>query len=299
MKFHAMALCLAGTLALAVAARADTVPVWITDSGDTLYYHEVYFPGTPDAQTVADQVAEITSREQQEAADLRALSNRARASGWDNIAVVYDAMASDHQNGAQQASSWLASNDFVVPAFPQATLVADTAPDASVSRMIQMHEEMFTEAAQERRGEPSSTVRGLLLMEMATAARHLTLLRALDNDISRGRKSLSARLQSMLDTDTVASNREDLIGRAITEDQEYYHSLITETLTAQTPYTPEAPQVVERIVEKPVTVERIVEKPVTVEKIVEKPVYITQPQSQVAGSRTVVRRRVIHRRPAK
>jgi hypothetical protein len=267
------------------------------------YYRTVLFPDLPDERYVAEQVARMTENNRREAAELRALAERARTAGWQNIAAVYDHMAGDHTRSAEHTTTWLVNNNYAVPPEPTITLAADTDPHESVHHMIQHHERLFNEALERRRGERSSTVRGLHLMNATTAARHLSLLRMLDRDIEvLNRRTLSARLEWELNPTYVASNFNQLMTRIDEEES----AIFRRTTVAETP-APEpvvVERIVERIVEKPVEV--IVEKPVEriVERVVEKPVYIERivyrdrpANGRVAGTRQT--RPATRRRPAK
>lgn len=303
MKFHACTLCLAAVLAFAGAARAERVePVSITETGETLYWRPIYFPDLQPAEVTAAKIQQIVAMNQQEAAELRALAARARTTGWENIAYVYDAMADDHVAAAGQGTTWLAMHQFPAPAPPQATLAADVAPETTVDQQIAEHQREFEEALAARRGEPSPAVRGLWLLTAATAARHLSLLRTLDTEVERGRRVVSARLRSMVEPGFMATDIEALAARIAQEDRELL-GITTEVAAAPTPAEAPAaaapapqPQVVERIVERPVIVERVVEKPVIVERVVERPAPQMQQPARVLGRQQTIRRM---RRPAR
>lgn len=271
-------------------------------AGGPMYHRDILFPELTDIRDVAAKVSTIVENQRKEVAALRAVAPRATTAGYTNIAAVYTFMADDHARLADFGANWLRARDFDVPSAPAVIPAADMAPVESVDHHIHMHLESYNRALEQRRNEPSSTVRTMLLWSAATAARHISVLRTLDSDLDRGRKSMSARLQAQMDTTMVASSQTDILTRILQEDEEYFRSVAVVT----PPYVPQAPVVVEKevivekIVEKPVIVERIVEKPVFTERIVERKIYVTRPQvrSQVAGRRQFTGARRI-RRPAK
>jgi len=328
MKFHAVALCVAGTLVTGIAANADTHrdrdnnygsvqaerieverrdrmssryqgedPVTGTSyhAGEWLHYREVLWPYLPPKREVAQKVSRLVDMQRMEIAHLRALAPRAQTAGFTNITTVYDHMANDHAQLVNFATDWLRTHGFRVPAEPAVEAAAiNMEPHDSVHHQIQMHERMFNEALAARQGERSPTVRTMHLWAAATSMRHLSLLRSLDRDVEFGRKTVSARLRSMMDGNFVASSETE---RLIVEEEMALFRTIspTETVVAIQPQPAQVIAVetiverpVERIVERPVerVVERIVERPV--ERVVERRVYV----ERVAGRRQ-------QRRPAK
>lgn len=324
MKFHAIAL----VLLVAGAARAQDYPnrshrthtegmrsQTMTETrveldrytgqslhaGGPLFHRDILFPELTDVREVASKVSTIVENQRKEVAALRAVAPRATTAGYTNIASVYSYMAEDHSRLADFGANWLRDRDFAVPPEPAVVPAADMAPVESVDHHLHMHLESYNRALDQRRTEPSSTVRTMLLWSAATAARHISLLRTLDSDLDRGRKSMSARLQSQMDTTLVASSQSDILARIMREDEEYFASLaVTTPAVAAAPVVIEKEVIVEKIVEKPVIVEKIVEKPVVTERIVERKVFVTRPQvrSQVAGRRQATGARRV-RRPAK
>jgi len=268
-------------------------------AGAPLYSRDVLFPELQDERVVAEKVAEIISKQQQEAADLRAMSPAARTVGFENVGTVYDHMASDHMTLVDFGSQWLSARGYTVPAPPIAQTVSDSPAD-SVEHQIMMHEKALQDSLERRRTERSSTVRGMLLWGAATSTHHLSLLRTLDRDVDLGRKTTSAMLRMQLTTPGVATaSTSELIEQYLVEER----ALFPEPPPAVAQVIVEE-RIVERIVEKPVVqervVERIVEKPVIVEKIVDRIVYVDRPAgttARVAGQRQAVRARA--RRPAK
>jgi hypothetical protein len=308
MKLHALALCLAGTMAICIPAAADeyrsTVAgerVTITREGakapNGTYYAEerVYFLGNlyPDLEpldVVASKVSEIVHKQHTEVAHLSAMMPAAQTAGFTNIVTVYDAMAADHSRLAAFGSEWLMKHGYPVPS-PPAAVSVDFAPAAGVDHMIDMHVSAFDEAIARRRTEKSSTVRGMLLWAAATTNMHISWLRTLDSDVERGRRTLSARLESAL----TGKYSDVVVERMITEEREYFAS-IQQTPPVVLEQVVEIPTerivTVEKVVEVPVEriVERVVEKPVIVERVVEKVVYRDRPVSRVAGQRQSIRR---------
>lgn len=305
MKLHAVALCLIGTLA-ASAAPADelrhtsstTTVSTFTYTEEYPYFREVLYPDLPTVREIGEKVAMFNEHNRKHAAELRALADRSRTGGYTNIAEVYTFMAKDHDRGAQTATNWLVNCGCPVPAEPTVTLASDITPRTSIEQQIDMHMKAYDDATKALETEKSFTVRGLYLMQMATSARHISILRELGHDTSIGRKELSARLQGMMDTTTIttASSYNEWIERVVTEDQEYFASLQpTPIIVAEQPAI-EEPAPTERVVTREVIVEkqvdRIIEKPVYIERIVERPAPST---TRVAGRRQTVR----HRRAAK
>jgi hypothetical protein len=168
----------------------------------------------------------------------------------------------------------------------------NTAPTETLDHVIAMHQDVFNSCLERRHNERSSTVRGMLLWEAATANRHISWLRVADHDIELGRKGVSGRLRAAMNTDITTDK---LVAEITTEDREVFGVIQQPQVIEQVVEVPvpvEKVVTVERVVEKPVEkiVERVVEKPVYVDRIVEKPVYI---KNKVAG------RRSTYRRPAK
>lgn len=320
MKFHALALTIAATLA-ASAACAEDRDVTVSSASHVTIVHtnqwpccrEVLYPDMPSLQEVADKVAAWHAANAREAAEMRALSTRARSDGFENISVVYEHLARDHDRGAEMTGTWLASWDRPGPPIPTVTLASDITPRSSIDPMLDHHMRSHREAAEKLKTEKSLTVRGLHLMTLATTSRHISVLQALDRDVDRGRTTTSAYLQGLLENRMTASASEEWVNRTIIEETEFFSSRTTIypqvaiDAPAEETYSTE-PRVVERIVEREVIVEvpvvRIVEKPVYVERVVEKPVYITRPvvRSRVAGRRQSTRMmgaRARMRRPAR
>lgn len=334
MKFHAVALCLAGTLAAGTAYAQDKMHHESTYSTQTYtgytdtdwnkaewqrlgyvksdiypYFREVMFPDLPSTAEVAAKVRDFNESNRREAAELRALGSRSRTAGFENVALVYEHMAQDHDRGADWAREWLVARAFTVPAEPTITLAADVTPETSIQQQIDMHCKHYCDAKEQLRTERSSHVRGLRLMTMATSLEHISLLETLDSDVDRGRRTLSARLQAMMDGSLVAGSREEFYSRIDTEEREYWASIAPPAETYDTAIAADVPaaESTAREVYVDREVEKIVEKPVYVERIVEKPIYITLERpamtSKVAGSRQSTRRTrttaARARRPAK
>jgi len=331
MRFSALAFCLAGTVIAAVPAAAqhddhkmgrndrsrtmttrsmnesdmcitcgrshamyDTVTGASYHAGSHLYMRDMLYTDMVPESQVASRVTEIIEMQRREAAELRAMAPRAQTAGFQNISMVYDHMAADHTRLADFASTWLRQRDFRVPAESAATTAANMSPEASVDHHIQMHTDAFNRNLSAREGERSSTVRGMRLWAAATAARHLSILRTLDRDVEFGRRTASARLQSMIDGNYMASDQTALMTRIYEEEAEIFRTFNTAPIVVaeQPMQVVEVERVVERIVERPVerVVERIVERPV--DRIVERP---APTRSTVAGRRQTTRQR----RPAK
>lgn len=272
----------------------------------------VFYPDLPSLSEVAAKIEDIHRHNAAEASEVRALANRARALGWNNIAAVYDQIASDHMRGATMASNWLLENNFTIPAGPSTVTVADNLSESevagSIDRLIDMHVKSYNDTTDKLHNEKSSTVRGMYLMQLTTIQRHLNLLRLLDRDVDRGRRDLSARLQSELDTTRTARGINEWNDMIFQEEWEII-STTYPTTVAQTPYVV-PPDTEIRIVEKPIIVERVVERPVPVEQPAAQPAPVftappttvqaetiqPAPKTSVAGRRQT---RVRPRRPAK
>jgi hypothetical protein len=320
MKFHALAICVAGTLAAGIPAAADheshtskTERTYTYDSShpnrtsetffssqsfypDSRYLRDSYvldmnfYPDLPSERYIADKLTGIMQKQRTEAAHLRSLAPQAQTAGFENINAVYNEMAEDHTALADFVGNWLRDHGFPAPASATAENIS-MAPAASVDHMIQMHEQGFNEALAGRQGEKSATVRTVLLWAAATSLTHLDWLNRLNRDVDSGRTALSTELRSMIDETFMAGDRSALIERII--EEEY---TVTTTTPAESPtYVLNYPEVVETIVERPVIVERTVEAPAAT--ITSAPIPEMQPiRSQVAGRRETLRR---VRRPAK
>jgi len=301
MKLHALALCLVGTAVCAAPALANdrhhdrdrASSSYVVE--ERMYFLGNLYPDLPPLDEVASKVSEIVAAQQREAVELSAMRPAAQTAGFENIVTVYDAMITDHDRLVDYGSHWLTQYGYTVPARPSATVAADARPAESIDRVIAMHQEMFDSCLDRRHNERSSTVRGMLLWEAATAMRHISWLRTVDHDIDLGRKTVSGRLRAAMNS-TLTTDQ--LVERITIEDREVFGVIQQPQVIEQVVEVPvpvEKIVTVERIVEKPVDriVERVVEKPVYVDRIVEKPVYINRGASRVAG------RRNTYRRPAK
>lgn len=277
MKFPALALCLAGTLVACAAARADHDRQHMSGksadmyrnpdpslrdpytgvsihAGSRLYHRDVLFPELQDERTVAQQVSEIISMQQQEIAELNALAPRAQTAGFTNISTVYEHMAGDHAQLAAFASNWLAARGYPVPEPPAAVTVADNAPEITVEQQIAMHQQMLDRVLEMRRQSPSSTVRGMLLWGATGTTAHLSLLRTLERDVDLGRKDLSAALRMQLaEPGTLTASNANLIEQYVAEERAQFAT--EETAVAETQPAPEETQ--------PVTEQPQPEQPVT------------------------------------
>ncbi len=325
MKLHALALCLLGTMATAVASSADHTSMrgssestrssmietydsattggtpyrYTTQSG---WVREVIYPDLPSEREVADKVAQIVTQNQQEIAELQAASGRARTAGWENIPTVYDMMAQDHLRAVNMGDQWLTSHNFDAPTPPAAATAADMAPEASVDHQIAMHQQMFDDSLNRAHGERSSTVRGMLLMNAATAARHISMLEMLDQDVTLGRKDLSARMQWEMNPSFMASNRAELMTRIEEEYRTMYHitdtpvaeAAVTTVEEAPAPAVQPEPPVAEAPAPAPAPVAQA-PAPVVTPVTPERRVYVNPP-ARVAGRRQTRYRRA--RRPA-
>jgi hypothetical protein len=256
------------------------------------YYTPAIYTDIPSVSEVASKVSEIITKQQHEIAMLQALAPRARTAGFDNVGTVYDVMIADHQRLAGQGSNWLVAYHQPVPSAPATMTVSDVAPEASVDQQIDMHVKSFNESLDRMHNERSSTVRGLLLMGAATAARHITLLRTLDSDIDLGRKTVSARLNMLLGPTGIASS--ELLTRTVEEETAYWQAHNPPVVAYTPPPIPAQPQVAEVPPPAPAPQPAIQPAPVTT---VETPA-ITRPipmRSAVAGRKQTIRRT---RRPA-
>jgi len=302
MKLHALALCLIGTAACAVPALANDkhYDKHHSDAMHSKYSVEerMYFIGNlyPDLapmDEVAEKVSNIVAAQEHEVAELSSMRPAAQTAGFENIVTVYDAMITDHDRLVDYGSHWLAQYGYEVPARPTEVAAADTRPSEGIDHVIAMHQEAFNNALAKRQGERSSTVRGMLLWQAATAMRHLSWLRTLDNDVDSHRKVVSGRLRAAMNTD-VSVDR--LVEQITVEDRETYGAIAQQPQVieqvVEVPVTVEKIVEVERVVEKPVEkiVERVVEKPVYVDRVVEKTVYVNRSASKVAGQRRTFRR---------
>jgi rubrerythrin len=325
MKFHALSLCLAAAVMAGPALAGDRHSAKHHDGKmmhsrersfyragtfypeQYMYLREIVFPDMPAEEEVARKVTTIIEKQNTEIAHLTSMAPAAQQAGWTNIATVYEHMAQDHSRLATWAGDWLRERGYDVPAPAAAQAATFESPDASIDHVLQMHVESFNNNLAMRQNEKSSTVRGLLLWAAASTARHISLLRTLDRDVDFGRKTVSARLESMMNGSLNASEQTAMIDRIMTEETEYFriHDTTQPTAVAQTQVIEQVVEVekpveriveVEKIVEKPVIVEKIVEKPVYVDRVVEKRVYVDRPVRQtVAGRRQTIRAR----RPAK
>ncbi|HEU4754146.1 MAG TPA: hypothetical protein VFU47_13635, partial [Armatimonadota bacterium] len=256
MKFHALALCLTGVLATGIAAAADDMShdQMRSDSrimrehdrmmdgtysyaGETIYVRDVLYPDLPPVSEVAQKVADITEHNKREAAELAALAGAARTQGWENIAAVYDHMAQDHVRGADMTSNWLVSYGYTPPPAPTISLAAETNVRDSIQQQIDMHTQLFEESREKRMNERSSTVRGLLLMDMATALNHISLLQSLQRDVSFDRRTLSARLEAQMNPTAVALN-EQTLARIDEEWRAQFPEITPPPVVVETPAPP-------------------------------------------------------------
>jgi hypothetical protein len=281
MKFPALALCLAGTLVAGAAARADHdhhkmsgkssdkyhsmdpnardpytgVSIY---AGERLYHRDVLFPELQDERTVAQQVSEIVSMQQQEIAELNALAPRAQTAGFTNISTVYEHMASHHTELANFGSNWLSTRGYTVPTAPSNVTVADNAPEITVQQQIAEHQQMLDHALMMRKTSPSSTVRGMLLWGATATTQHLSLLRTLERDVDLGRKELSAALRIQLaEPGTVTASNTDLVEQYVAEERTLF---ATEETTAVAETEP-APAVEQPVVEQPIPDAPVAEAP--------------------------------------
>ena len=320
MKLHALALCLAGTMVTAVAVRADDTTHYqsvrsgpngttITDSysstsdGTPFRYttesgwvREVIYPNLPSESYVASRVQDLVRQNQQEVADLQAMGGRARTAGWENISTVYDVMIQDHQRGINQASTWLTARNFDVPSMPSSMTAADVAPEVSVDKQIQMHQMMFNESLDNLHNERSSTVRGLLLMNAATAERHISLLETLNRDITLGRHNMSAMLQWELNP-TASS---DMLARIESEESALYKVTVAEVTITPAPQVAETPPAPEEVAPAPAPAPApvaVAPAPAPAPQVTQNRTFVNQP-SRVAGQRQTTTRRRRARRPA-
>jgi hypothetical protein len=322
MKLHALALCLAGTMVTAVAVRADDTTQYHSvrsgPNGTTMvdsysvhsdgmpyrytteegWVREVIYPNLPTESYVASKVQDIVRQNEQEVADLRSEGARAHTAGWENISTVYDVMIQDHQRAIDQGSTWLTARNCDCPAMPSATTAADVAPEASVEKQIEMHQMVFNESLDSIHNERSSTVRGMLLMSAATAARHISLLETLDRDVSLGRHNLSAALSNELNP-TASS---DMLARIETEESALYKTTVAEVVitpapeVVEAPEAPEAPQVAATPAPAPAPAPAATPAPAPAPTVVERRTFVNQPAKVLGQRQTTGRRRA--RRPA-
>lgn len=281
MKFPALALCLAGTLVAVAAARADhnghntsgkTADMYRNSdpslrdpytgvsvhAGERLYHRDVLFPDLQDERTVAQQVSEIVSMQQQEIAMLNALAPHAQTAGYTNISTVYQHMAGDHTQLVDFGSKWLSSRGYTVPTASDTVNVADTAPEITVQQQIAMHQQMMDHSLMMRRQSSSSTVRGMLLWSATGSAQHISLLRTLDRDVDLGRKDLSAALRIQLaEPGTLTASNTDLVEQYVAEERTLF---ATEEATAVAETEP-APMVDQPVTEQPTPDAPVVEAP--------------------------------------
>jgi len=320
MKLHALALCLAGTMVTAVAVRADdttqyhsvrsgpngttVVDSYSSHSDGTPYRYtteegwvrEVIYPNIPSESYVASKVQDIIRQNEQEIADLRTEGARAHTAGWENISTVYDVMVQDHQRAVDQSATWLTARNFDVPSMPSATTAADVAPEASVDKQIEMHQMVFNESLDNTHSERSSTVRGMLLMNAATAARHISLLETLDRDVSLGRHNLSAALSNELNPTASA----DMLARIETEESALYKTTVAAVVITPAPVEAEVPEapapvVAQAPVPAPAPAPAVV-APAPAPTVVERRTFVNQPAKVLGQRQTTGRRRA--RRPA-
>lgn len=172
----------------------------------------------PKMSYVAEKVSAIVTKQRTEEAELRALAPRAQTAGWENIQTVYDFMATDHARLADFGSAWLTRYGFPVPSTPTITAAADMSPEQSIDHVISMHWDAFNAAIQQRQGEKSTTVRGMLLWSATTALRHISLLQELDREVDFGRRTISALLRSEMEPGWMADNRTALMERIYEEE---------------------------------------------------------------------------------
>jgi hypothetical protein len=218
----------------------------------------VLFPELQDERTVAQQVSEIISMQQQEIAELNALAPRAQTAGFTNISTVYEHMAGDHAQLAAFASSWLSARGYPVPEPPAAVTVADNAPEITVEQQIAMHQQMLDRVFEMRRQSPSSTVRGMLLWGATGTTAHLSLLRTLERDVDLGRKELSAALRMQLaEPGTLTASNANLIEQYVAEERSQF---VTEETTAVAETQP-APEETQPVTEQPQPEQPVTEQP--------------------------------------
>jgi rubrerythrin len=254
-----------------------------------------------DPRHTAEKVRNIIHNQEQEAAELRSIAPQARTSGYENISTVYERMADDHTQLASFGMRWLNEHGMRGPASPDVQPSA-MAPAETVEHQLQMHIEHFNKALADRQNEPSETVRGMLLWGAATAARHISILRTLNQDVAFGRKSLSARLNMLLDTGYMASNQSELMARIEQEEYEMVRqdlvitrsTTVVEAIPPAEVIQPEAPAPVVEVVPAPQVVQAQPVRPT--------PVIVRPETSNVAGARQTTVRRTVRstrvRRPA-
>lgn len=329
MKFHAMSLCFAGTVACCLvpgAARADHdddhgrresrhesrhessmrygtsmdrdgmarehyARTYVTEEG---WVREVIYPGLCTPEEAAPKVSELIQKQRREIAELRALMPQARTAGYENVSTVYDRMIVDHQFLVDAGSSWLHDYGFPAPAEPAAENVTFESAKSSVEHQIHMHTQMFNEALDRRKDEHCAVVRGMLLQGAATSARHISLLNTLETDVNFGRKTVSARLEMQL-SPTLTALTEEQYTRIAREDTETFRTLsgtaVAAVGTEENPYT--VPPIEQpRFAEVPPERPRVVEEPAAPAPRVEQPAPAPRVVEQPAPAPAYVNRPV-------
>jgi hypothetical protein len=234
MKFHAIALAMAGMLTASVVLASDATTTRLR-TRETLT-ESIVIEDECDEEMAAQKVTQIIENNRMEAAMLRQLAGSARTASDTRAADVFMTMAEEHTIMAGKGSEWLVARDF--PSAPEVTvtLTGAGATDtySSVEHLVVHHERSFNESLARRQGEHCASVRGLLLEQAAATARHLSMLR-------------------------------DLRPAPVIQP--------AEVVVRDRVIEIEKPVIQDRIVEKTVEVEKIVEKQVFVDKFVDKPIY--------------------------
>jgi hypothetical protein len=234
MKFHAIALALAGMMTASVVMASDATTRRLR-ARDTIT-ETIVIEDECDEELAAQKVTQIIENNRMEAAVLRQFAGTARTANDGRMADVFTSMAEEHLILAGKGSEWLVARDFPPAPEVTVTLAGAGATDtySGLEHLIVMHERSFNESLERRRGEHCASVRGLLLEQAAASARHLSMLRDL-------------RPAPVIQTAQV-----EVRDRVVEIEK---------------------PMIVDRVVEKPFEVEKVVEKQVFVDKFVDKVVY--------------------------
>lgn len=166
------------------------------------------FTPAPDLRTEAGKVADLVTMNRMEAMDLRSMGDKARTAGWENIQTMYLAMVPDHERAVSMGEGWLSAYHFNLRTeMPASMTASNISPEGSVDAMLQHHEMVFNDSLTKAHNEESPAVRGMLLMNAATANRHASALRWLNHHVDMGHKAMTADLAGFVGSQVAGSRQ--------------------------------------------------------------------------------------------
>ena len=130
---------------------------------------------SPETQMCIDAVNRVIATNRQDAANMRAMAAKARAEGNNDLAGIYDRMATEHAKHVDEEIAALATYG-MTPA-PD-TSVGDTNMPADLEHAIAMHREVNAKYVQLSETETCSVARKLYLVLAVCSSRHISELQA-------------------------------------------------------------------------------------------------------------------------